>query len=121
MGADVDEPLVDLTRTAALADPATEAGQAALVEIFRAYFDNVCAASDAMRRATAPEDVRAQAHRAKGASGIVGAVGLAALFADLEVRAAAGESVTRDVFDQIDAQLAALRRTITAWLGRDLQ
>ncbi|MGE3959083.1 MAG: Hpt domain-containing protein [Vicinamibacterales bacterium] len=115
------EPLIDLTRTAALGDPGTPQGRAALVEIFRVYFDNVGAACDEMRRATSADVVRAQAHRAKGASGIVGAVALTTIFADLEARAAAGETVPDEAFDEIERQLAGLRQAVSARTGEDFQ
>lgn len=111
----------DLARTMALGDPATDAGRTALVEIFRAYFDNVSATIATMRLAASPEDVRAHAHRAKGASGVVGAIALRASFDDLEARAAAGESVTADTYDDLERQLASLRRIVSGRLAVDLQ
>lgn len=115
------EPTIDLTRTAALGDPETAQGRAALVEIFRVYFDNVGVACSEMRRATSPDVVRVQAHRAKGASGIVGAVALTTIFADLEARAAAGETVPDEAFDEIERQLAGLRQAVSARTGEDFQ
>lgn len=118
----MSEPVIDLTRTAALGDPSTEAGRTALIEIFRVYFDNVSAACAEMRRAAAsPEVVRVHAHRAKGASGVVGAVALTTRFADVEAMAAAGETVPAGVFDEVDHELAALRQAVSAQIGKDLQ
>ncbi len=111
----------DLARTLALGDPDTEEGRTALVEIFRAYFDNVSATIAAMRSSTSSDDVKAHAHRAKGASGVVGASGLIASFDDLESRAAAGEDVAADTYDELERQLASLRRTVSARLAVDLQ
>lgn len=116
----MSDSVIDLARTAALGDPATETGRAALVEIFRVYFDNVAVACADMRSATSPEAVRAHAHRARGASGIVGAKALTMVFADLEARAAAGETVPNEVYDDIDRQLVGLRRVVAARLGEDL-
>ena len=108
---------LDVTRTAAIGDPATPEGRAALVEIFRLYFDNVRETCAEMRHDLTPDALRAHAHRAKGASGVVGAGVLSRAFADLESRAAAGETPGGDVFDEIDQQLAELRRTVSALLG----
>lgn len=116
------EPVLDLMRTAALGDPSTAAGRTALIEIFRVYFDNVDAACAEMRQAAAsPDVVRKHAHRAKGASGVVGAVGLTTTFADLEAMAAAGETIPPAMFDDIDRQLTALRQAVSAQIGEDLQ
>lgn len=112
---------LDLTRTVALGDPATADGRTALVEIFSAYFDNVSATVTAMRLSASPGEVKAHAHRAKGASGVVGASGLTASFDDIEACAAAGEVVTADTYDDIERQLASLRQTLSARLGVDLQ
>ncbi len=112
---------LDLARTVALGDPATEDGRTALVEIFRAYFDNVSSTVAAMRQSASSEEVKAHAHRAKGASGVVGASRLMASFDDLEACAAAGESVTADTYDDLERQLASLRRTLSARLAVDLQ
>lgn len=114
--------VIDLTRTSALGDPSTSAGRSALIELFRAYFENVTTACAEMRRAVAsPEVVRAHAHRAKGASGVVGAVALTTRFGDLEAMAAAGETVPAGIFDMIDEQLMALRRAVTTFTGEDPQ
>lgn len=112
---------LDLARTVALGDPGTDEGRTALVEIFRAYVDDVSATIAAMRQSASPDDVKAHAHRAKGASGVVGATGLMAGFDDIEVCAAAGEHVTANTYDDIDRQLSALRRTLSVRLGVDLQ
>ncbi len=112
---------VDLARTVALGDPDTKEGRAALVEIFRAYFDNVSATIAAMRLSATSDAVKKHAHRAKGASGVVGASGLMASFDDLESRAAAGEDVAADTYDGLERQLASLRRTMSARLAVDLQ
>ncbi|MEQ1729168.1 MAG: hypothetical protein ABL982_12390 [Vicinamibacterales bacterium] len=108
---------LDLTRIVALGDPATEEGRAALVEIFLVYFDNVSATVAAMRLSASSEEVKAHAHRAKGASGVVGASGLMASFDDIEACAAAGERVTADTYDHVERQLASLRRTVSARLA----
>lgn len=112
---------LDLTRTAALGDPATEEGRTALVEIFRVYFDQASATVAAMRLSGSSDEVRARAHRAKGAGGVIGAPGLMASFDDLEACAAAGEDVTADTYDDLDRQIAALRRTVSARLAVDFQ
>lgn len=118
----MSDPVIDLTRTSAIGDPSTDAGRTALSEIFRVYFDNVSVACAEMRRAVAsPDVVRTHAHRAKGASGVVGAVALTTMFADLEAMAAAGETVPAGIFDAIDHQLAALRQAVSAQIGEDLQ
>jgi HPt (histidine-containing phosphotransfer) domain-containing protein len=113
----VNDDHLDLTKTAAIGNPATAEGRAALVEIFRLYFDNVNQACAAMRGPLTSDDLRVQAHRAKGASGVVGARVLAGAFADLEARAAAGETPGSDVYDELEQQLADLRRTVSAALG----
>lgn len=118
---DVREPVIDLTRIAALGDPATEQGRSALIEIFRIYFDNVSVACAGMRRAGSADDVQRQAHRARGASGVVGAVELAAAFADIEARAAAGEAMPPEVFDELERQVIELRQAVAARIGRDFQ
>lgn len=115
------EPVLDLMRTAALGDPSTATGRTALIEIFRVYFDNVTAACAEMRQASAPEVVRTHAHRAKGASGVVGAVSLTTTFADIEAMAAAGETIPPAMFDDIDRQLTALRQAVSAQIGEDFQ
>jgi HPt (histidine-containing phosphotransfer) domain-containing protein len=116
------DSVLDLARTAALGDPATDAGRAALIEIFRVYFDDVTTACSEMRQAaTSSDDVRKQAHRAKGASGVVGAVALGRLFADLEAMAAAGETCPPAMFDDVDRQLTALRLAVSAQIGEELQ
>ncbi len=115
------EQELDLAQTAALGDAATDEGRSALVEIFRAYFDNVSASVAVMRQSASSDEVKAHAHRAKGASGIVGASGLMASFDDIEVCVAAGEQVTADTCDDIDRQLASLRRFLSARLAVDLQ
>lgn len=116
------EPVLDLTRTAALGDPSTTPGRTALIEIFRVYFDNVSAACTEMRQAAAsPDVVRKHAHRAKGASGVVGAIALTRMFADLESMAAAGETIPPAMFDDVDRQLTALRQAVSAQIGEDLQ
>lgn len=112
---------LDLARTVALGDPSTEEGREALVEIFHAYFDNVTATVTQMRQTTSSDDVKAHAHRAKGASGVVGASALAAVFADIEARAAAGETVPPDAYDDIERRLASLRQTASARIGVELQ
>ncbi len=117
----MSERELDLSRTVALGDPATDEGRTALIEIFRAYFENVSATVTVMRQSVSSDDVKAQAHRAKGASGVVGASGLMASFDDIEACAAAGEVVTADTYDDIDRQLASLRRTVSARLAVDLQ
>lgn len=114
--------VLDLARTVALGDPATAAGRSALIEIFRVYFDNVTAACTEMRQtATSSDEVRKQAHRAKGASGVVGAVALSRLFADLEAMAAAGETCQPSMFDDVDRQLTALRQAVSAQIGEERQ
>jgi len=110
----------DLARTALLGNPGTPEGRQALTEIFRVYFENVGETCAHMRQKPDSEQVRRQAHRAKGASGIVGAVGLSNTFADLEARAAAGETMTAADYDQIDQQLAGLRTYLSATLGVEL-
>ncbi|MGC4085127.1 MAG: Hpt domain-containing protein [Vicinamibacterales bacterium] len=117
----MSEPVIDSARTAAFGDPETEPGRSALIEIFRVYFDNVSAACAQMRRAASSEEVRAHAHRAKGASGVVGAVALTAAFADIESRAAAGEDVPADVFDDVDRDVEALRRLLATRIGEEFQ
>lgn len=117
----MSERELDLARTVALGDPATDEGRAALVEIFRAYFDNVSATVAAMRLSASSDAVKAHAHRAKGASGVIGAAGLMASFDDIEARAAAGEDVAANTYDDIERQLSSLRRTLSARLGVDLQ
>jgi HPt (histidine-containing phosphotransfer) domain-containing protein len=113
----VDDDTLELSRTAALGNPSTDAGRRALSEVFHLYFDTVEAACADMRRASSPADVRRQAHRAKGASGVVGAVRLGQLFADIEARAAAGESIGADTYGDLERHLAALRRTVSALTG----
>jgi HPt (histidine-containing phosphotransfer) domain-containing protein len=117
----MEPDVIDLTRTAALGDPSTEAGRGALAEIFRLYFENAAAACADMRHAGSPDDVRRHAHRAKGASGIVGAAGMSRLFADVEARAAAGETIGTDTFDDLERRLAALRLAAAMQLGVDLK
>lgn len=108
---------IDLTRTAAIGDPNTPEGRRALIEIFRLYFENVGNACAEMRHHPEPDQVRLQAHRAKGASGIVGATGLWQTFADVEARASAGETLTAAEYDDIDQQLSGLRSFLSATLG----
>jgi len=112
---------IDFTKTAALGDPSTEAGRGALADIFRLYFENAAAACTDMRTAGSPDEVRRHAHRAKGASGIVGVVRMWRLFADVEARAAAGEAIGADTFDDLESHLAALRLAAAMKLGVDLQ
>jgi HPt (histidine-containing phosphotransfer) domain-containing protein len=116
----VELDAIDFSRTAALGDPSTEQGRGALAEILRIYFENASTACDDMRRATSPEEVRRHAHRAKGASGIVGAVMMSRLFADLEARAAAGEIIGSGTYDDLESRLTALRRAAAMQLGVDL-
>lgn len=111
---------IDLARTAAIGDPRTPEGRQALIEIFSLYFENIGAACAEMRHHPEPDQVRMQAHRAKGASGIVGATGLTQTFADLEARASAGETMNAAEYDQIDQQLAGLRTYLSATLGVEL-
>ena len=111
---------IDFTRTAALGDPSTEQGRAALAEILRLYFENAATACADMRHAGSPDEVRRHAHRAKGASGVVGAVMMSRLFADLEARAAAGETIGADTYDDLEGRLAALRVAAAMQLGVDL-
>lgn len=115
------EAAIDLSRIATIGDPATEQGRSALIEIFRIYFDNVSIACAEMRRAGSADEVRRQAHRARGASGVVGAVGLTSTFADIEARAAAGEAMLSDVFDELERQVAEVRQAVTTRIGRDFQ
>jgi len=117
----VIERELDLARTVALGDTTTDKGRTAFLEIFRAYFDTVTATVAAMRQSASTDDVKAHAHRAKGASGVVGASRLMASFDDIEACAAAGEHVTANTYDDIDRQLSALRRTLSVRLGVDLR
>ena len=110
----------DLARTLALGDPDTDEGRAALVEIFRVYFDDLSATVTAMRSSLSSDELRAHAHRAKGASGVVGAAALMASFDDLESRAAAGEDLAAHTYDDLECQLASLRRTVSGRLAVDL-
>lgn len=112
---------LDLSRTVALGDTTTDEGRTALLEIFCAYFDNVTTTVAAMRQSASTDEVKAHAHRAKGASGVVGASGLMVLFDDIEACAAAGEGVTAGTCDGIERQLSALRRTLSVRLGVDLR
>lgn len=107
---------LDLARTVALGDTTTAEGRTAFLEIFLAYFDNVTATVAAMRQSTSTDDVQAHAHRAKGASGVVGASGLMVSFDDIEACAAAGEAVTAGTYDDIERQLESLRLTVSARL-----
>ena len=75
----------------------------------------------ATRTAGSPDEVRRHAHRAKGASGIVGVMRMWRLFADVEARAAAGEAIGADTFDDLESHLAALRLAAAMKLGVDLQ
>ena len=111
---------IDFTRTAALGDPATKQGREALSEILRIYFQNASSACAEMRRAGSPEEVRRHAHRAKGASGVVGAVTMSRLFADVEARAAAGEIIGTVTYDDLESRLASLRQAAATELGVDL-
>lgn len=111
---------INLSLTPALGDPSTDEGRMALVEIFRLYFENVATACAEMRRAQSPEDVRRHAHRAKGASGVVGAAGLVREFADLEARAAAGEAIPRETYDDIERRLTSLRQDVAEQIGQEL-
>jgi hypothetical protein len=115
------DPMLDLTRTAALGDASTPEGRAALAEILQLYFDNVTSACDAMRNAGTSDAVRAHAHRAKGASGVVGALSTARVFADIEARAAAGETIPDAEYDELQRQLESLRREAASQLGADLR
>ena len=112
---------INLSLKSALGDPSTHEGRLALAEIFRLYFDNVSTACLEMRRAESAEDVRRHAHRAKGASGVVGAVSLAGDFADLEARAAAGETISGDTYDDIERRLSSLRLEVAAQIGLELK
>ena len=117
----IESDVIDFTRTAALGDPSTEQGRRALAEIFGIYLENAAAACADMRRAGTPDEVRRHAHRAKGASGVVGAVRMSGLFADVEARAAAGETIGADTYDDLESRLAALRRAAAMQLGMDLK
>ena len=112
---------LDLVRAVALGDTTTDEGRTTFLEIFRAYFDNVTATVSAMRQSASTDDVKAHAHRAKGASGVVGASGLMASFDDIEACAAAGEGVTAGTYDGIERQLESLRLTVSAQLAVDLR
>ena len=116
----MESDVIDFTKTAALGDPSTEPGRAALAGILRVYFENASAACADMRRAGSPGEVHRHAHRAKGASGVVGAVGMSRLFADLEARAAAGEIFGAGTYDELESRLAALRLSAAMQLGVDL-
>jgi len=116
----VQPDAIDFTRTAALGDPSTEQGREALAEILRIYFQNASAACSDMRRAGSPDDVRRHAHRAKGASGVIGAVTMSRLFADVEARAAAGEIIDTGTYDDLEGRLASLRIAAATELGVDL-
>ena len=117
----MEPDVIDFTRTAALGDPATEQGRGALAGIFRLYFENAAAACADMRRAGSPDEVRRHAHRAKGASGVVGAATMSRLFADVEARAAAGEAIGAETYEHLESRLAALRLAVTMQLGLDLK
>jgi hypothetical protein len=117
----VNGDTLDLTRTAALGDPSTDAGRQSLSEVFRLYFDTAATACAEMRHASSTEEVRRQAHRAKGASGVVGAIGLGRMFADVEARAAAGETIGTDVYAEIERQLEAVRHRVSALIGLDVR
>ena len=116
-----DPERIDLSLKPALGDLSTDEGRLALVEIFRVYFENVATACAEMRRAQSSEDVRRHAHRARGASGVVGAAGLVREFADLEARAAAGEAISGETYDEIDRRLTSLRQEVTAQIGQELK
>ena len=102
---------------AALGNPETPDGRRALIELFQLYFENIAGSCAAMRGDNAPDEVRRHAHRAKGASGVVGAAVLSHAFADIEARAVAGETLPASVYDDIDRQLADLRGVVSAKLG----
>ena len=116
-----DPERIDLSLKPALGDLSTDEGRLALAEIFHVYFENVATACAEMRRAQSSEDVRRHAHRARGASGVVGAAGLVRAFADLEARAAAGEAISGDTYDEIDRRLTSLRQEVTAQIGQELK
>jgi HPt (histidine-containing phosphotransfer) domain-containing protein len=104
----------DPEHVAALGADGSPESRARLREFMAVFFTTLDETAAAMRTATDTDTLRRHAHRAKGASGLAGARALAAFFADLEVRAAAGEFFTPQVYDHLHSLMADLRNAVQA-------
>lgn len=111
---------IDPGRLALLADPSTRAGRASLEELFAAFSSDMHAKLERIRSALDAGDaalVRKIAHEQKGASGMVGAAGVARLFVEIEGASDDRAAVER-ALAQVEADLAQVDLEVTTFLCR---
>ena len=105
-----------------LADPATEDGRVVLTDLFDAFDEDMRSKIARLRAAIRARDavaVRKLAHEQKGASGMVGAAGLAGLFLAIE-RAASDPDAAETALARVEEGLARLDAEVREFIRRSV-